>query len=492
MKILLVQPQTPITFWSFHHALKFVGKKATDPPLGLLTVAAMLPQEWQLKLVDLNVSVLRDRQLHWADYVFLTGMNVHLNSMKAVIERCNQMRTKVVLGGPLCTLDKWEFDGVDHFVLNEAETTLPEFIEDLKKGTAKQVYRSDGFPDLAQTPVPLWRLVNMNLYSSMTMQYSRGCPFNCEFCGISRLNGQKTRTKPIAGFLNELDALYDAGWRGDVFIVDDNFIGNKQILKTELLPELISWMRAHHHPFAFSTEVSINLSDNDELMQLMIDAGFDSVFIGIETPSDGSLKECNKKQNLHRDLNEAVQKLQRAGFIVSAGFIVGFDSDPPDIFDRQIRFIQQSGITTAMVGLLNAPTGTRLFARMKREERLTGIMTGNNMDNSMNFIPKMNYELLKSGYRRILRTIYAPPEYYGRLRTFLARYNLPKHRLPPIRLQNIKAFFKAIWILGIVEAQRKLFWQLILYCLVHFPKKLPVAITLAIYGFHFQKISATV
>ncbi len=491
MKILLVQPRTPVTFWSFHHAVKFVGKKASQPPLGLLTVAAMLPEDWHLRLVDMNVSRLRDKELRWADYVFLTGMNIHLDGMKSIILRCQQAGAGVVLGGPLCTLDATAFQGVDHFVLNEAEQTLPAFVKDLQNGTPHRVYTSDTFPSLASTPVPMWSLINMKNYSSMVMQYSRGCPYNCEFCGISRLNGRIPRTKASEGITAELDALYNAGWRSGVFIVDDNFIGNRKKLKQEILPAMETWMKAHRHPFTFMTEVSINLADDEQLVAQMVRAGFDSVFIGIETPSDDGLSECGKKHNRHRDLVQSVKRLQKGGLMVSAGFIVGFDSDPPDIFDKQIRFIQDSGITTAMVGLLNAPTGTPLYARMEKENRLLGIMSGDNMDTSMNFIPKMSYQQLKDGYHRILRTIYSQKAYFIRVKNLLKDYRLPSHHSPRLQRQHIRAFFAALWRLGVVERGRMYFWKLVIFCMFTSPKKLPLAVTLAIYGFHFRQVVKT-
>ena len=283
MKILLVYPKYPDTFWSFKHALKFVSKKAAFPPLGLLTVAAMLPEEWEKRLVDMNVNTLSDVDIQWADYVFISAMVVQRDSVKAVIARCRELGAKTVAGGPLFTTGYKEFDGVDHFVIGEAETILPPFLEDLEKGYARHIYTSNERPDISNTPIPLWSLINMKQYSSMNIQYSRGCPFNCEFCDIIILNGHKPRTKGNEQLISELEALYKQGWRSNLFIVDDNFIGNKKKLKTEILPAIIEWMRRKEYPFALSTEVSVNLADDEELIQLMVDAGFDVVFIGIET-----------------------------------------------------------------------------------------------------------------------------------------------------------------------------------------------------------------
>jgi len=359
MKILLVYPKYPDTFWSLKHALKFISKRATHPPLGLLTVAALLPKEWSKKLVDMNVTPLGDRDIEWADLVFVSAMSIQKASVEEVIGRCKRLGVAVVAGGPLFTTDHEGFKGIDHLVLNEAEVTLPLFLRDLENGRAKRLYTSREFPDLERTPIPLWELIDMKKYATMSIQYSRGCPFNCEFCDISVLYGRKVRTKNKDRLLAELESLYAHGWRGDVFFVDDNFIGNRRALKAEILPAIIEWMENRKYPFCFNTEASVDLSDDERLMQLMVNAGFISVFVGIETPNEESLAECNKVQNKNRDLIGSVKKLQRSGLYVTGGFIVGFDNDPPSIFERLIAFIQESGIVTAMVGLLNAPRGLR-------------------------------------------------------------------------------------------------------------------------------------
>ena len=492
MKILFVYPQVPQTFWSFHNALKFVSKKSSEPPLGLLTVAAMLPAEWEKKLIDMNVSHLSDTDIAWADYVFISGMNVQIKSFKEVIQRCNTLGVKIVAGGPLCTTDYQELEGVDHFILNEAEITLAPFLRDLQEGCPKHVYSSDEFPDISSTPAPQWNLLRMNKYYCMSIQYSRGCPYNCDFCSITMLNGRHPRTKSKGQFLGELESLYQHGWRRAVFVVDDNFIGNKRKLKREVLPALVDWSKSHKYPFQFMTEASIDLADDDELVQLMVQAGFGGAFIGIETPNDDSLAECGKTQNQKRDLVAAVKKLQRQGLNVSAGFILGFDSDPPNIFEKQINFIQESGIATAMVGLLNAPSGTRLFQRLKAENRLLSIMSGDNMDGSMNFIPKMNYTTLTEGYKTVLRTIYSPKEYYQRVKTFLREYHLPSLGTSKLSFCELKAFLKSLWILGILEKGKSYYWRLLLLSLFRYPKKLQVAVTLAIHGFHFRRVVETI
>ena len=489
MKILFVYPKYPDTFWSFKYALKFISKKASFPPLGLLTVASMLPEEWEKKLIDMNVSALTEEDLEWADYVFISAMVVQKKSVIEVMRRCKKLGIKVVAGGPLFTTGYEEFENIDHLVLNEAESTLPSFLDDLKKGCTHHIYTSKEWPDLRKTPPPKWELINMKKYASMCLQYSRGCPFNCEFCDIIVLNGHKPRTKSKDQMLEELEVLYARGWRGGVFFVDDNFIGNRKRLKTEILPFLADWMQQKKYPFNFSTEASINLSDDRELMQLMIKAGFKKVFIGIETPNEESLTECNKYLNKNRDLIACVKKIQSNGLEVQGGFIVGFDNDPPSIFERQISFIQKSGIVTAMVGLLNAPRGTRLYKRLKKEDRLLHDSSGDNTDCSLNFIPKMNVETLLNGYQKILNTIYSPKHYYKRVITFLKGYK-PKPLRKKIHLKfcDFKAFFKSIWFLGIKGKERLHYWKLISWTLVRRPRFFNLAISFAIYGFHFRKI----
>jgi len=489
MKILFVYPQYPDTFWSFKHALKFVSKKAAFPPLGLLTVAAMLPGEWEKKLVDMNATRLTDSDIKWADYVFISAMVVQRDSVKEVISRCRKLNARIVAGGPLFTTGYEEFDGVDHFVLGEAEVTLAPFLADLEKGQARHIYASDERPDITKTPIPLWSLINMKNYSSMNVQYSRGCPFNCEFCDIIILNGRKPRTKDKEQVLAELETLHQKDWRGAVFIVDDNFIANKNKLKSEILPAVIEWRKQKSYPFDLFTEASIDLADDEKLMELMVEAGFNMVFVGIETPNEESLIECAKSQNQNRDLVASVRKIQNHGLEVQGGFIVGFDSDPLAIFKNQIDFIQKSGIVTAMVGLLNAPPGTRLYQRLKKENRLVKAYTGNNTDCSLNFIPKMNYEVLINGYKHILSTIYSPKYYYARVRVLLREYNPQGKISSRLQFHHIQALIASIWFLGIREKGRRYYWRLFLATLLKQPRKFPLSITLSVYGYHFRKVA---
>ena len=426
LKVLLVYPEYPDTFWSFKHALKVVFKKAANPPLGLLTVAAMLPAGWDKKLIDMNVQGLKDKDIKWADYVFISAMVVQRESVEATIARCKALGKKVVAGGPLFTTEYDEFGEVDHLVLDEAEITLPKFLKDIGAGTAQRIYSSKERPDISKTPIPAWSLIKMSKYTAMNIQYSRGCPYDCEFCDIVTLNGHTPRTKTTKQVISELNTLQDAGWKGSIFIVDDNFIGNKRKLKEEILPALIEWRKTRKFVPSFFTEASINLVDDGELMRLMVEAGFDRVFIGIETPNEESLIECNKLHNKNRDLVAAVKSIQAHGMEVQGGFIVGFDNDPASIFQRQIEFIQKSGIVTAMVGLLNAPRGSRLYERMKKENRLLKKGTGDNTDCSMNFVPKMHLDTLLNGYKQIMNTIYAPKQFYERIKTFLKEFK-PRH-----------------------------------------------------------------
>ncbi len=488
MNALLIYPEFPDTFWSFKHALKFIRKKASFPPLGLLTVATMLPDEWSKRLVDVNVANLTDNDLKWADYAFFSSMVVQRKSAYQLLERCKKAGVKVVAGGPLFTSEHEQFKNVDHFVLNEAEITLPSFLEDLENGCAKPVYRSSDFADIRETPAPLWKLANLKKYASMSIQYTRGCPYQCEFCDVTALFGRRTRTKNTEQIIAELDTFYNQGWRGNVFFVDDNLIGNRRSLKKDLLPALIKW-QGKHTGITFNTEVSINLAKDEELLQMLFEAGFNTVFVGIETPDTDSLAECGKSQNKDRDLAEDVRIIQRAGLQVQAGFIVGFDNDTPSIFQRQIDFIQKTGIVTAMVGLLQAPTGTRLYDRLKKEGRLLGRMTGDNADGSTNIIPNnMDADTCREGYKTILRYIYSPENYYKRIMIFFKEYKSPKFK-GTIKIEHIVALFSSIYHLGILGKERVQFWHLLFWTGLHRRELFPLAVTLAIYGYHFRKVS---
>ncbi len=487
MNILMIYPEFPDTFWSFKHALKFIHKKASSPPLGLATIASMLPNDWSIKLIDINVTRLMDKDILWADLIFISAMVVQRISANEIIHHCKDLGKTVIAGGPLFTGEFEQFPEVDHFILNEAEITLPKFLGDLEAGNLKRVYQTDEFCDLILTPVPRWDIVNISQYDSMSIQFSRGCPYNCEFCNVTALLGHKPRIKTTKQIISELNAIYNLGWRRNIFFVDDNFIGNKKILKQEILPALIEW-RKGKIGCQFITEASINLVDDEELMNLMVSAGFISVFVGIETPDENSLNECDKVQNKNRNLIESVKTLQRKGIQVMAGFIVGFDNDSPSIFQRQIDFIQQSGIVTAMVGLLQAPYGTRLYKRLKSEGRLVDEMNGDNVDGTTNIRPIMEMSALQRGYKQIMNQIYSPRLFYERVKEFLIEYKPQKIN---IRLQGIEilALLRSIITLGFFSKSRIYYWKLFFWTLFQCPEKFPMAITFTIYGYHFSQVN---
>lgn len=489
MKILLVYPKYPETFWSLKHVLRFVGKKAFYPPLGLLTVASMLPPFWEKKLKDMNVENLKDEDFKWADYVFISAMLVQENSVREVIEKCQKFSKKIVAGGPLFTVNYQDFDDVDYFVLGEAETTLPLFLADLEKGCPKHLYyETVGKADLTKTPFPSWDLINMKKYLLMSIQYSRGCPFNCEFCDIALISGRFHRTKTKEQIMSEFDILYNHGWRrGGVFFVDDNFISDKEKLKKEILPAIIDWMKQKEYPFTFSTEASVNLADDEQLIDLMVEAGFKRVFLGIETMEEESLTECGKLQNRNRDLISSVQKIQRKGIEVMGGFIVGFDHDSPSIFERQIQFIKDSGIVTATVGILTALRNTRLYQRLKNENRLLKESHGENTKYSLNFTPKMGREMLINGYKKIIKTIYSPEHYYQRIIDFLKIYRYSKKGKNSFNFSYFTVFPQLIWFLGIQEGGGIYFWKLIFWLLIKKPQHFYLAMELAVQGYHFRK-----
>jgi radical SAM superfamily enzyme YgiQ (UPF0313 family) len=489
VNILLVYPRTPDTFWSFSHVLPFVARKAAFPPLGLLTVAAMLPAHWNLRLCDMNVAPLEDAAIAWADYVFLSGMIVHKESARQVAARCAALGTPVLAGGPLFTTGHADFPGIPHFVCGEAEALMVEVIADIERGALKPLYRAPGFPELRATPVPRWDLVRLRDYVTMPVQFSRGCPFQCEFCDIVVMNGRVPRTKAPAQVIAELEELRRRGWDQMVFVVDDNFIGNRKRAR-ELLREIIAWRARSGSGIGFLTEASVNLADDRELCALMVEAGFRKVFLGIETPSAESLEECRKQQNRDRDLGEAVRTLQRAGMEVMGGFIVGFDNDRDDIFRRQFEFIQRSGVVTAMVGLLSALPQTALYQRLAREGRILAESCGNNTDAVVNFVTRLDRELLLSGYRDLMRALYHPANYYRRVRTFLAAW---RPRGPGLRLSaaDTRAFLRSLWVLGLRDPGRWGFWRLMVSTLLASPAKFRTAMELSIIGLHFRRIAAT-
>ncbi len=494
MKALLVYPRYPETFWSFRHALKFLNKKATHPPLGLLTVASLLPSDWEIKLIDLNVKPLKTEMIEWADVILISAMSVQRDSAEEIITLSKKFNKKIIAGGPLFTAFWQDFvNKIDHLVLNEAEITLPLFFQDFEKGNLKRIYQTKEFVDMSKSPSPAYSLIDLSDYTSVCIQYSRGCPFNCEFCDVTSLFGHKVRTKTKDQILKELENLYKLGWRGSVFFVDDNFIGSKRKLKEEILPSLIEWQKTHNYPFYFYTQVSINLADDKELIDLMVKAGFNSVFIGIETPYQASLTEANKVQNMNRDLVKDIRKIQKSGLEVMGGFIVGFDSDPTNIFDLTIKFIKESRIVIAMVGLLNAPPGTRLYKRLEKEGRIRPVFKGNNTDFSTNIIPKMNYHTLIQGYKKIIEELYETKNYYKRIKTFLEdfhprfKFKLDKNYFK-IHYGYIFGLPKIFFKFGFIEKNRMKFWEILSYTLIKKPRAFLILLAHIVNGYHFRKI----
>jgi radical SAM superfamily enzyme YgiQ (UPF0313 family) len=487
VNILLVYPRCPDTFWNFGHILHFVGKKAAFPPLGLLTIAAMLPETWSLKLIDLNVQDLDDEDITWADAVFVSAMIVQEDSAREVITRAKDSGKTVVVGGPLVTTGSERFPEPDCCVIGEAEEIMQDLIEDLEAGTLRYRYQASDRPDVGLTPIPRWDLINVRDYLVMAVQCSRGCPFDCEFCDITAVYGRVPRVKSPEQLTRELDAILDTGWVSSIFIVDDNFIGNRAKAK-RVLRAIIDWRTSRRARNTFITEASINLIDDRELLPLMADAGFKQVFIGIETPSEAGLKECRKVQNTNRDLAEAVRTIHRSGIEVMAGFIVGFDADDKNVFDSQRQFIQQAGVVTAMVGLLTALPGTRLFSRLSIEGRIVGQSTGNNLDAVLNFEPSLDRSLLVEGYRALVKELYRPDVYYQRIRTFLRSYR-PSPTTGAVCLSDIRAMLLSLWHLGIVQPGRRQFWRLILGATLRGRQAFTNAVELAIRGHHFRMIA---
>jgi radical SAM superfamily enzyme YgiQ (UPF0313 family) len=489
MNALLVYPEWPDTYWSFRHALPFQGKRSAYPPLGLLTIAALLPAHWAKRLVDTNVRALTDADLAWADVALISGMLVQKESLLAILARCRACGIRTVVGGPIASGFADLHSYADHIVVGEAEELIAPLAKDLEQGTAKPQYYAGDKPALDLSPLPDLSLINTRHYSSMAIQYSRGCPFNCEFCDIIEIYGRTPRTKSVPQMIAELEQLYRHKWRGSVFLVDDNFIGNKKEVK-QLLPALTEWNDNHGRPFTFFTEASVNLADDPALLSMMKDAGFIRVFLGIETPVEASLRESHKLQNTHRSLLDSVRCIQQHGIEVMAGFIVGFDSDPEDVFDRQVEFIQESAIPIAMVGLLQALPGTQLYKRLGNEGRLVREANGNNIDCNLSFIPSMPAQRLLDGYRSILKRIYAPDAYYERVRRFLDRYH-PDYRMRRT-ISDYYAFCCSLVKQGIFGDARASYWKFLIDAATRYRHAFGTAVTLAIMGHHFQAVTKEV
>ena len=487
-KILLVYPEIPTTYWSFSYALPFIGKKAFLPPLGLITVASLLPEDYEVSLIDLNVGQLQRRDIEEAELVFISAMIVQKKSFKQIVRMCNECGRPVVAGGPYPISSYEDIEGVDFFVLDEAELTLPKFLSDLEAGSPKKLYRNHDKPDITRTPPPRFDLIDIEAYDSMPLQYSRGCPYNCEFCDIIEMFGRIQRTKTPLQFVREMAAVYSTGFRGQLFIVDDNFISNRRRVKA-LLKEIIAWQREHNSPFSLSTQASIDLAQDDELLDLMVEAGFTMAFIGIETPDEKTLAFTRKGQNLKSGLMESILKIQKRGIEVTGGFILGFDTDPPDIFDRQIDFIQRAGIPTAMIGLLNALPNTRLYRRLKEEGRLLKASTGNNThDLTLDFKPLMPAETLIRGYKRVIAALYSPKKYFERCSTLISRLPVKTKSVRSLSWIEIKALFLSI-AKQAFSSYGIHYLRFLAAVLLTRIRLFPDAASMAIKGYHFFKIT---
>lgn len=493
LRILLVYPEMPDTFYAMKHFMKVVNKKAAYPPLGLLTVASLLPKEWEKKLVDLNTAKLTDAALLWADYVFLSAMNVQEESASEIIARCKALGVKIVAGGTLFTHEYTRFPHVDHFVLNEAEVTLPLFLSDLENGTPLPIYKTNEFADVAASPLPSLELIDRSQYLYDIVQYSRGCPYMCDFCDVTALLGRRPRTKAPDQIIAELNEILKYSHTQLVLFADDNLIGNKRILKSELLPALIEWRKKVKPGFYFATQLTVNLADDEELMQMLIDAGFRHIFIGIETPSEESLKISHKNQNLKKNLLTTIHNIHSKGFIISGGFIVGFDTDDETIFQRQIDFIQQSGIPLPIVNILKAPPGTDLYKRMKMEGRLSKPFAFTEGDT--NLVPVMDPIQLYKGFIDVIDSIYKPAGSYARFMQFFDTYSFPKNTLKieeRITLNHLKIVCRIVYQLGIADSDRKWFWKLITWAVTKNRKMLDKAFFYSVMMYQMHETYKTI
>ncbi len=489
MNILLVEPRTPETFWSLRHALRYVGRRAANPPLGLVTVAGMLPAEWSCRVVDGNTRDLTDQDIRWADWVLVSAMLIQRDGVIDLVRRCHALGRPVIGGGPLFADPPDPELGVDVTVVGEAEEVVGALVADLRAGHPRTCYRAPRFPDLARTPIPRWDLLDLSHYATLSVQSCRGCPYDCEFCDVVALNGRQPRHKPAERFVAELETLRRLGWRGPVFVVDDNFIGNRRRC-LDLLRAILAWRQRTGARMTFLTEASVNMASDPELLELMVAAGFKKVFLGLETPSLDSLRECHKLQNLRDDLATSVQAIQAAGLEVMGGFIVGFDSDQPDIFQRQFEFIQKTGVVTAMVGLLQALPRSRLFERLAREGRLHGGSLGDNTRAEFNFEPRLDREFLLAGYRRLVQRLYEPACYYRRIETYL-QVHRPRGPRPHLGWRDLGALARSLWSLGVRHRGRRAFWRLLARAAVRHPRQFGEAVTLAIMGVHFRHVAAS-
>jgi len=489
MRVLLLYPQFPKTFWSFEKILELIDRKVLLPPLGLITVAAILPQQWEFKLVDHNVREVTEAEWQWADLVILSAMIVQKQDLLAQIQEAKRRGKRVAVGGPYPTSVPEESlnAGADYLILDEGEITLPLFVEAIERGETQGIFRADGEkPDVTETPVPRFDLLQLDAYDSMSVQFSRGCPFQCEFCDIIVLYGRKPRTKTPEQLLAELDRLYELGWRRAIFMVDDNFIGNKRNVKL-LLKELKVWMAEHQYPFSFNTEASVDLAQDPELIELMLECNFNAVFLGIETPDADSLELTKKFQNTRSSLAESVQIINRQGLRIMAGFIIGFDGEKTGAGDRIIEFVEQTAIPTAVFGILQALPHTALWYRLEKEGRLVNTSMDGNQMALMNFTPTRPVEEIAREYVHAFCTLYEPGRFLDRTyRHFL--HMTPPRCKPPGQfpsLVELKALAIVVWRQGFKRNTRWKFWRNLFSMIKHNPGVWDHYLTVCAHAEHF-------
>ena len=490
LKVLLIWPRFPASFWSFEGVLKLIRIEANHPPLGLLTVAALCPKNWKLRLLDRCFEELRDEDIRWADLIMVSGMRVQKDDMREILLRARGLGTRTIVGGPFASSEpelllRW----ADHVVVGEPDEAFSEIAADLERGTARRLYIIREKPDVSRTPPPRFDLLKIGKYASMAIQFSRGCPFQCEFCDIITIYGRRPRTKMPAQVLAELDALYKLGWRDEVFIVDDNFIGNHK-LALELARELEQWQKQRGYPMFFYTEASIDLAQKPELIEAMVKANFFFVFMGIESPSPKSLTEAKKFQNLRRDPLDCVHFIQDRGLWVTAGFIIGFDSDTEEIFEQQREFIERAAIPWAMAGFLVAPPTTPLYDRMLREGRLLMDTTATSNFDPPNFKTRLPLPILLKGFKQTLSSLYEPSAFYERCYRSLQQWK-PRHpqKAPEIRLGTLlKIIMRSIIRQGMLSDYRAAYWKflfrLVRHCFTD-PRRLSLGFAMLLSGNHF-------
>ena len=497
IKVLMVWPRFPASFWSLGEVMEIVPERSLVPPLGLITVAALCPKQWEIRLVDLSFEELSDEDLLWANLVMVSAMAVQRDEVRQTLERATKLSRRTMIGGPYASSEPEALLLLaDHVVVGEPDEIFQEIATDLEGGSARRLYRVTEKPDVSRTPVPRFDLLRLKKYTFMSVQFSRGCPFTCEFCDIITLYGRRPRTKSPAQLIGELDALLQLGWRKGVFVVDDNFIGNHKAA-LELAGELERWQRRNRYPFGFVTEASIDLASRSGLLDAMVKANFCRVFIGIETPSAESLKEAKKFQNLRRDPLDCIHFIQQHGLWVMGGFIVGFDSDPPDIFDRQIEFVERAAIPWAMAGVLQAPPTTPLYERMKREGRLVQASPEPSNFSPPNFRTVLPLPELLGGTKQMLLTLYDPRRFYKRVFDSLERWQVqPEQGAPALSLMyRLRVVFKSIWRQGVLSGYRRAYWYFLGRLMMRWglnPQKRRLGFELALSGHHFIRYARQV